>query len=88
MRSRILKTLFIWAVICILIMCASCTTIKYNPDTHDVFFQTPVFARTIDALSITKLENGDVLIEMKAYKTEGMAPVVAAAVEAAVRGMK
>ena len=71
-------------IIFFIIALSGCTTVRYNPETHEVFFQTPVFDRSIDKLSITKLENGDVLIEIENYATEGMAPVVAAAVRAAL----
>ena len=38
----------------------------------------------LDSMSITRLENGDVLVELNRYKGEGIGEIVGAAVGAAV----
>lgn len=63
------------------------TTIRYNPETGEVYYHSDT-GKEFSDLAIIKEADGSILIEVNKYKGEGIGPIVGAAVEGAVRGMK
>ena len=63
------------------------TTIRYIPETGEIYYHSDTEKEFSD-LSILKQPDGSILIEVNKYKGEGVGPIIGAAVEGAVRGMK
>ncbi len=64
-------------ILCLLMAClVGCggTTIRYNPETGEVYYHSDTEKEFSD-LSIVKKANGDIQIKVNEYKGEGVPPV-------------
>jgi hypothetical protein len=75
--------LIIIVVVAIVFACCGCTTIKYG----DLEYMR-LGGSQIDNFSLTKLPDGDILVEFDKRTAEGIGPIVGAAVEGAIKAMK
>lgn len=73
--------------LCLLILAGCGTTIRYNPESGEIYYHSDT-GKEFNDLAIIKEANGSILIEVNKYKGQGIGPIVGAAVEGAVRGMK
>ena len=78
----------LWWIVLLLLLwfglsLGGCTTVEWG----DVKYSR-LGGQELESMSITKLENGDVLVELNKYKGEGIAPIVEGAVRGAMMGLK
>lgn len=66
---------------------SGCTTIQYTTSAGEMFYQR-IGGSQVDNFSVTKTAEGDILVEFDKYIGEGVGPIVAAAVKAAVEAAK
>ena len=86
--GKVLKTLLLIAACVVAALVTmfclpGCTTIQYG----DLRYQR-LGGQQFDNFSLTKTDTGDILVEFDKYTGEGIAPIVAAAVKAAVEATK
>ena len=71
-----------------LFVISGCTTVHYNPETHDVDVAVPPWGRKIKKIEVLRETDGSVIFTMEDYNSEAVGDIVGSAVEGAVRGMK
>ncbi len=80
----------LWAsklILLALILGGCGTTIRYNPETGEVYYHSDT-GKEFSDLSIIKQANGNILIEVNKYKGEGIGSIVEGAVRGAIQGIK
>jgi len=62
---------------------SGCTTVEWGDVKYARFG-----GQELESMSITRLENGDVLVELNKYKSENIGPLASGIAEGVVRGMR
>jgi hypothetical protein len=73
--------------IAFLIFIAGCTTIEYDKEAGTVTYSR-LGGTEFDKLEIVRQDNGDLLLEIHKYNSEGASEIVGAAVKAAVEAAR
>ena len=84
----LLAALVVAVEVWILLTLTGCTTVNYNPETHDFHYSSPPWGRKIGSVSVIREADNSILFEMTDYQTENISEIAGAVAEGVVKGLK